>query len=355
MRYTGGPATTFCVPEGAATTIVAAADRAAYARCKWLFNPGAACQATIDSYESGTGCGAECQQGRRISNDRTTKFCASTPKRNCATVVAPCDPDAGGMDPADGPVGPLPDVSKKEEDSNAAAIAGGVAGGLIALAAMAIAVLWLVRRKRAAQRSSAGALEHEDGHPFSHHGKLQHDHGLDGGSGYGTGPHSASGWGPPVSHHGQYGSGSVPHSDGFATGPSGHSALRHGSSYYGNSASEHSFESYGHGHAPASRVKVTFLPGRNTFDVTTASSWGPTLGGASAASSISATSSPQQVLDAQLDFIESAQHGMLNRTIRCASLVSQSDTERSLSLLACKVMLHCHRHARAPVPALHAY
>ena len=291
----------------------------------------------MESYERNTGCGAECKQGRQITNDRTVKFCGSTPRSDCATVVAPCDPGTGQSGAAEGPAGPLPDMSKKDNDSNNMAIAGGAAAGLIALTAIALVACCCVRRRRVAQRKSAAALQNGDDYRGSHRDHLHHDQRAGNGQYHGTGQHPASGKGPPMLHNGQFGSGGAPPWGGPAPGPSVHPALHHGNSSHSKGAAKASLERHGCGNAPASRVKVTSRPGRNTFDVTTASSWGPTLTGASAASSISATSSPQQVLDAQLDFIEAAQRGMLNRTIRRAPF----KCHMGRSAACVQSLLHC--------------
>ena len=61
------------------------------------------------------------------------------------------------------------------------------------------------------------------------------------------------------------------------------------------------------------------MAGDDTFDVTTASSLDPMPRQDSLMSSLSGMSSPAQILDAQLDFIEQTQRGMLTRSIQCVS------------------------------------
>lgn len=92
--------------------------------------------------------------------------------------------------------------------------------------------------------------------------------------------------------------------------------------------------------APAQRVKVACSPHTKTFTVTTDSSLSAVPKHGSAASSLTNSSSPAEVLDAQLDFIERHQAGMLTTSIRCALVCRRPDSQLQLcsdglSLMTC--------------------
>jgi uncharacterized membrane protein YgcG len=358
-----------CVPKGSPATPLTLDDLQEYNEC--ASETSNACRTAQSKFEAATGCGAKCDLDFQKWNDRTATYCADVQSEEaCAVYKAPCSLPKSSLPPppAPGPrVGPVVEPNTRRTippappradrsggngadsggsgnsgnggdmkggggGSKGAAIGGGVAGGVLALVVLAAFVALLLRKRSNDKKAKDSALAKDapgrdgastvtgDGSvlpngmppgPYPYHGQWAASGHPSSGSGFG-GPGSASGpWGASSGHGGPASSVCA-----WPTGPS----LGSGSMSGWNSGGMQCARSLGsNAKAPAERVKVTYLPSKGTLDVTQASTlFGPTMG-AQSLSSLSETSSPQQILDAQLDYVEQARNGVLSGTIQCAA------------------------------------
>ena len=106
-----------CMPAGSADIPATADDLTAYNSCTEANNGTASCIQAVRNFERATGCGFECERDRRAQAQRTEKFCrtASTAYQ-CRLVQAPCDVDAPATKPS------------RNADAGGADASGNVAG-----------------------------------------------------------------------------------------------------------------------------------------------------------------------------------------------------------------------------------
>ena len=345
------PATTICVPAGAPKTAATVDDLETYNTCLSTLEAArpASCEGSMSKFEAATGCGAACNKDFSYFKDRLKTFCSGLPEEECEFTVAPCQlpKNATGESlPQNSTTVTTATVAEittpngttvtitDDGGSNLGPIIGGVVGGLLILLLLAIIALLLVRKKKNKHDSSSDLSKRTSGKeplvgekeavtsngaapPHWQHappgppgpwpaqgGAPQWGPLGAGGVYYNNAPHGAPGSQPALSMHSASGAAWPTASSIPGSNSGGYSGMQR---TVGSRAA-----------APAQRVKVTFMSGKDTFDVTTASSLGPMPRQDSLMSSLSGTSSPAQILDAQLDFIEQTQRGMLTRSIQCA-------------------------------------
>ena len=346
------PSTPFCVPTGAPKTPVTVDDLEAYNTCVETREAArsASCESSMTKFEKATGCGPACKKDFIYYTDRLKTFCSGLPEEKCEFTVAPCQLESAPaptnatvgspgrsttviVDP--GAPGEATTVTVTDDGgSNLGPIIGGVVGGLLILLLLAIIALLLMRKKKNKRGNSSDMSKMASGKQPLVGGKEavppngaappHWQHAPPGPPGPWPAQGGAPQWGPP-------GAGGVYYNNAPHGGPGSQAALSMhsasgaawptassipGSNSGGYSGMQRTVGS--RAAPPAQRVKVTFMSGKDTFDVTTASSLGPMPRQDSLMSSLSGTSSPAQILDAQLDFIEQTQRGMLTRSIQCA-------------------------------------
>jgi hypothetical protein len=180
------------------------------------------------------------------------------------------------------PPPPISDRGGKERSVPTAAIVGGV-GGLIALTAVAGAVILLIKRNKGNSKGKVAT-------PTRSHLTV-------------TPPHSQPcGTPPTIDHAGQNGStsgnGPSVRPENFVTGE-----------LLGN-----------YGRAPADTVSVTYIDGEHRHAVTTRTGFNWLA--SSDISTLNESSSPAEILNAQLDYITEARGGMISRFFKCATLLA---------------------------------
>jgi hypothetical protein len=169
---------------------------------------------------------------------------------------------------------------KKKRSLPTAAIVGGV-GGLIALAAVTGTVILLIKRNKVHSKGNVAAPTRSN---------------LTA-----TPPHSQPcGTPPSIDNAGQKGCTS-------GNGPSVRSENCVTSELLGN-----------YGRAPADTVSVTYIGGEHRHAVTTRTGSLVSFD----CSTLNESSSPADILNAQLDYITEARGGMLSRFVKCATLLA---------------------------------
>ena len=361
------PASTICVPMGAAPPTPVTADVVeGYNACfdvVELARPEN-CTAIMRTFEQATGCGEACLIEYDYTEERVQAFCSGLPEAECGRTVAPCDidtartpasavratspseadvtADAMASDPVGAAANTGGGVSSRGGGGssgdnggggtpNLGAIIGGVVGGIVALALLSTIKLLSVRKKRkgasevnatSTGKAPLDATTAESGTqrrqpdkagPWSEHistAKNPREQWQGGPALWG--PAGAYTNAPQHVPESKLSLHSARTSSCGAAWPAGNTTL-------GSHSGEHdSMQS-----TPAKSIKVTWSSSKDTFDVTTHSSLG-SMQQSSRVPSQNGAMSPAQILDAQLDYLEQMQRGMLTRTIQCATLNSTS-------------------------------
>jgi hypothetical protein len=239
------------------------------------------------------------------------------------------------------PPPPIISRGKKKRSVPTAAIVGGV-GGLLALAAVAGAVLLIIERNKGNSKGKVATHTRRNltatptptntpdpqgvgplplwgaqpWHPGSQHTPPHGQPLL-----YGKPPGVYLQQGPlpslnAYSHQASFGSGTP-----CGTRPSHMAVSSSGNGSAGrpqNFVTGDSLSNYGR--APADTVFVTYIGGEHRHAVTTRTGFNTLR--SSDFSTLDGSSSPAEILNAQLDFITEARGGMLSRFVKCAALLA---------------------------------
>jgi hypothetical protein len=254
--------TAICLPFGSPATPLTLDDLQAYQDCAGRAT--AHCADIVIKFEAATGCDPDCQSAVHLWQMRTETFCAPILDGDqCIRSKAPCHPPEAVLSPAapaaagfagavtaveaaagGAPAPPLPRATNGNSSNSLPSETKGKSFNSSKAAAVAGGVAGGILVLLAAAALLVRRRRHKRAHPTSAESRWK--------------------------------AGSMPGV--------------HSRRVLGDDAT-----------APAERVKVTYLPGTGTLSVTQVSNCGRAPGAHSAASSISAASSPRDVLAAQLD------------------------------------------------------
>ena len=344
------PATVICVPAGALTAPVTVDDLDTYNKCVAKLEAArpANCEASMTKFEQATGCGPACKNDFKYYTDRLKTFCSGLPEDNCEFTIAPCQLDTAPMPvstPGSTP-GPAPmpapgndnrtvgrvESSRRNESetdvapravedmgdgggsSNLGPIIGGVVGGLLVLLLLGLIALVLVRKKQSKRKRLSDAVKESSAELLR--SGVKKEASAQKGAPRLWPPPGAYCTNPPQGSPGSH-TQLVMHRASGDAWPTSSSIV--GTNSAGSSVPQRTVG--GRAVTLAQRIKVT-CSSDNTFNVTSCGSSGPIERRDSWTSMLNGTSSPAQLLDAQLDFIDQTQRGMLTSTIRCALAAS---------------------------------